>query len=77
MAKLTIEIPDDLQDLGEAFAATLQQLPPQALRAYLEEFQDDAWCGRAADEVSRKIASGNSHWVDWEETEAKLDALPD
>lgn len=68
MAKVMIEVPDELRELGEAFAASLRQLPPESLRAYLEDLQDDARCARAADEVRKRIASGQSHWVDWEET---------
>ncbi len=77
MATVTIEIPDDLRDPGEAFAEAIRQLPPDSLRAYLQDFQDDAWCARAAREVRQRIASGESHWVDWSESEARLDALPD
>ena len=77
MTSVTIDLPDELHDLGEAFAEALRRMPPEAIRAYLEDVADDAWCAEQARTVKRRIASGESRWVEWSETEAKLDALPD
>lgn len=77
MATLTVSIPDELKELGERFARTLEALPPESIRAYLEDIDDDAWCAAQAREAEAEIASGQVELLDWEEVEARLDALPD
>ncbi|MBI3945623.1 MAG: hypothetical protein HY321_06880 [Armatimonadetes bacterium] len=77
MATLVIEIPDELREQGEAFAAVLRRLPPEALRAYLEDLADDAWCAHLAREAEARLESGQSCLLDWEDVEAELNELPD
>ncbi|NLC55530.1 MAG: hypothetical protein GX774_01670 [Armatimonadetes bacterium] len=77
MTTLTIRIPDELRELGERFARMLESMPPEAVRAYLEDLEDDAWCAAQARQAEAEIASGETTLLDWEDVDAQLDALPD